>query len=80
MGHASHHSQGQTIDRKLSADDVRKVLEGRFAWMGHKRLRVGEVKKQDDGSLLADINTVDGSLVMRMEIDPKTGAMHHVIE
>ncbi len=80
MGHVSPHYRGQSFDRNLSPDDVRKIVDGHFAWMGHKRLRVGDVKKQDDGSLLADVNTVDGSLVMRMEVDPKTGAMHHVAE
>jgi len=80
MGHASPHYQGQAVDRNLSADDVRKILEGHFAWMGHKRLQVGDIKKQDNGTLLADINTVDGSLVMRMEVDPKTGARRHVNE
>jgi len=79
-GHASPHHQGQAIDKNLSADDVRKILEGHFAWMGHKRLQVGDIKKQDNGTLLADINTVDGSLVMRMEVDPKTGARRHVNE
>lgn len=83
MGHGmmmGGHYGGQNIDRNLSAEDVRKVLEGHFAWMGHKRLKVGNIKKQDDGTLLANIDTVDGSLVMRMEVDPKSGAMHPVNE
>lgn len=80
MGHGSHHQQTATIDRNLSSDDVRKILEGHFVWMGHKRLKVGDVKSQDDGTLLADINTIDDSLVMRMEVDPKTGAMQMVGE
>ena len=76
MGHRSHHFQTSTVERNFSADDVRKILDGHLVWMGHKRLKVGDVKAQDDGTLLADINTVDGSLAMRMEVDPKTGAMH----
>ena len=80
MGHGSHHFQSSNIDRNFSADDVRKILEGHFVWMGHKRLKVGDVKTQDDGTLLADVNTIDDSLVMRMEVDPKTGAMHPVYE
>ncbi len=80
MGHASHHSQNSNIDRNFSADDVRKILDGHLVWMGHKRLKVGEIKAQDDGTIVADINTVDNSLVMRMEVDPKTGAMHPVNE
>jgi len=80
MGRTPSHYGSQDIDRNLSAEDVRKVLDGRFVWMGHKRLKVGDVKKQDDGTLLANIDTVDGSLVMRMKVNPKTGEMLHLNE
>ena len=80
MGHGGYGAHHQSIDRNLSPDDVAKVLNGHLAWVGHKRLKAGDVKKQDDGSLIADINTVDDSLVFRVEVDPKTGAMHHVQE
>lgn len=80
MGQAAHHAQFKTADKNLSSDDVRKILDGRFAWMGHKRLQVGEINKSETGVLVAEVNTVDGSLVMRMEVDPKTGAMRHVPE
>ena len=80
MGYTAPHHQDQTVDRNLSGEDVQKILTGHLTLMGHKRLQVGEVKKQENGTLLADINTLDGSLVMRMEVDPKTGAMHPVNE
>lgn len=85
MGHGMmagnyHHSQAAIIDRKLTVEDVKKIIDGHLVWMGHKRLKVGEVIKQDDGLLIADINTTDGSLAMRMEVIAKSGAMHLVIE
>ena len=76
MGAAGMPCQNQTADKDLSADDVRAVLDGHLKWMGHKRLKVGDVKKVED-AYVADITTVDGSLVWKMEVDPKTGTMHH---
>lgn len=76
MGNGYHNFQSSSVDRNFSSDDVRKILEGHLVWMGHKRLKTGDIKAQEDGTLLADITTIDGSLVMRIEVDPKTGAMH----
>ena len=86
MGHgmmmAGNHHQSRTtnIDRKLTVEDVKKIIDGHLAWMGHKRLKAGDVIKQDDGFLIANIDTIDGSLAMQMEVNAKTGAMHLVIE
>ena len=67
---------GEPLD--LSADDVRKIIEGRMAWHGNDRLKVGKVKTVDDNTIVAEIVTVDDSLVMKMEFDRKTGAHHPV--
>lgn len=61
-------------EKNFSADDVKNILEGRLAWYGNKRLKVGEVKKKDDDTYIADIVTADDSLVERLEVDRKTGA------
>jgi hypothetical protein len=39
---------------------------------------VGEVKEADDDRIIADITTVDGSLVQRFEVDRHTGTMRDV--
>jgi len=65
---------GPARDRDLSTDDVRKLFEGRLAWRGNDRLKVGDVKEAD-GAIIADIVTVDGSLVERFKVDPDTGYM-----
>ncbi len=62
----------------LTADDVRQFLEHRLEMHANKRLKVGEVKKADDDKIVADITTVDGSLVQRLEVDRHTGQMQHV--
>ncbi len=64
--------------KDLTADDVRHFLEHRLKMHGNKRLNVGEVKEADDDKIVADITTVDGSLVQRLEVDRHTGNMQHV--
>jgi len=61
-------------EKDLSAKDVKKIIEGRLAWDGNKRLKVGEVKKKGDDAYTVDIVTIDDSLVERLEVDRKTGA------
>ena len=67
-------------DKNLSAEDVRKILDGHLAFMGNKRLKVGDITEQKDGTFLAEIDTVDDSLVRRLRVDPKTGLMQPVTE
>jgi hypothetical protein len=62
----------------LTADDVRHFLEHRLEMHGNKRLKVGEVNEADDDKIIADITTVDDSLVQRLEVDRHTGKMQHV--
>ena len=64
--------------KDLSSDDVRHFLEHRLEMQGNKRLTLGEVKEADDDKIVADITTVDGSLVERLEVDRHTGQMQHV--
>ncbi len=65
-------------EKDLSADQVRDILEGHIAWSGNKRLKVGTVEQKDEKSYLADIVTVDDSLVQRLEVDRASGAMRPV--
>src|SRR5262245_11507244 len=46
----------------LSIDDVRNYLAMRLERLNNKRLKVGDLKS-DDGTITADIVTVDNSLV-----------------
>ena len=82
MGPGFGNGQGlgsQVVPSKdLTADDVRHFLDHRLEMHGNKRLMVGEVKEADEDKIVADITTVDGSLVQRLEVDRHTGKMKHV--
>ena len=52
----------------LSVDDVRNYLSLRLDRLNNKRLKVGDVKS-DDQMITADIVTVDNSLVQRLKVD-----------
>lgn len=58
----------------LSVVDVRNRLERWLAMNANPRLKVGDVKKQDDNLIIADIVTREGSLVDRYRVDRRTGA------
>ena len=68
----------QDVDKDLSADDVRLFLERSLAFHGNKRLMVGDVKEAGDDTIVADIVTVDDSLVQRLQVDRHTGRMQQV--
>lgn len=62
-------------DKDLSAEQVKDILEGHIAWMGNERLKVGTVEAKDEDTYLAEIVTVDDSLVHTVAVDRNTGAM-----
>lgn len=59
----------------LTLDDARKAAEQRLEWLGNDRLKLGEVEAKGDDAFVAEIVTVDGSLVDTLQIDRKTGFM-----
>jgi len=58
----------------LSVEDVRGYLALQLERLNNKRLKVADVKS-DDGTITADIVTVDNSLVQRLKVDRHTGAI-----
>jgi hypothetical protein len=42
-------------------------------WQGNPRLKVGDVKEKDTGSITVDIVTKDNSLVQRFVVDRRKG-------
>ncbi|MBI2737116.1 MAG: hypothetical protein HYX38_11305 [Rhodospirillales bacterium] len=65
-----------TPPMNLSLDDVRGYLALQLRRLNNRRLKIGEVKS-DDGTITADIVTVDNSLVQRLKIDRHTGAIEY---
>jgi hypothetical protein len=75
-GHGSAYGKSATQpDQNLSADDVRARIERGLKWHGNERLKVGEVKELDDDTIVAEIVTLDDSLVDRFKVDRHTGSM-----
>jgi hypothetical protein len=60
----------------LSADDVRSYLTAQIDRLGNKRLKVGSVNA-DSGNIIAEVVTVDNSLVQRMKVDRSTGNIEY---
>ena len=69
---------GIKAERELDVESVRKVLTGRLAWTGNTRLKVGKVEEKDDETVLAEIVTQGGSLVDRLAVHRRTGAMRRL--
>jgi hypothetical protein len=44
--------------------------------LNNKRLKVGDINAED-GTITADIVTVDNSLVQRLKVDRRTGAIEY---
>ncbi len=65
------------VDRALTVEKVKSVLEGRLAWHGNDRLKVGKVVEKDAKTITAEIVTVDNSLVQTLTIDKATGQGLH---
>lgn len=61
----------------LSVEDVRHALEHRLGQRGNKRLKVGSVKVDGEDTIIAEIVTVDDSLVRRLKVDRHTGRVQH---
>ena len=60
----------------LSVEDVRGYLAVQLDRLNNKRLKIGDIKS-DDGTVTADIVTIDNSLVQRLKVDRHTGAIEY---
>jgi hypothetical protein len=65
-------AEGITIER------ARTMLQGALAWHGNPRLTLGTVEEQDEDTIIAEILTVDDSLLQRLAIDRATGTFHRI--
>jgi hypothetical protein len=65
-------AEGITVER------ARTILEGVLAWHGNPRLKLGTVEEQNGETIVAEILTVDDSLVQRLAIDRATGIFRRI--
>ena len=77
-GHGDCPYNKVAFNKELTVESVTKFLEQRLSHMGNDRLKVGEVKAKDDDTIIAEIVTVDDSLVQRIEFDRRTGGHRQV--
>ncbi len=61
-------------DGAIGVDQVKAYMENRLAMRGNDRLKVGKVEAKGDNTIVAEIVTVDDSLVRTVEFDTRTGA------
>ncbi len=74
MGGQSHMGGNAAMALDLDVDDVRKIIEGRLVMHGNDRMKAGKIEILDDDTIVAEIVTVDDSLVFKLAFDRKTGA------
>jgi Spy/CpxP family protein refolding chaperone len=63
------------IDKQLSPDDARRIVDGAIAFKGNKRLKVGKVEADGNDWAKVEIRTIDDSLVDTVRVNRKTGLM-----
>ena len=66
------------IDRDLSVKDITEMLNLRLQRWGNDRLKLGKVEAKDGDTIIAEIVTVDDSLVQRLAIDRDTGSQRRI--
>ncbi len=66
--------QQSNVDRNLGVDDVKGIVEKHLKRRGNDRLKLGKIESSGETTIIAEIVTVDDSLVQRIEFDTKTGA------
>ncbi|OEJ68908.1 hypothetical protein [Magnetovibrio blakemorei] len=72
-GQGCPNGQVQALAQPLTIDDVRANMEQHLKQRGNDRLKVGQVTELDDKTIVAEIVTVDDSLVKKVTIDKATG-------
>jgi hypothetical protein len=60
-------------DLNLTTDNAKTCFDRWLVWQGNPRLKVGDVKEKDTGSITVDIVTKDNSLVQRFVVDRRKG-------
>ena len=63
---------------EMTIESVRTLLEQDLTQHGNPRLKLGEVATAADGSITAEIITVDGSLVQKLAFNRYPGLVRQV--
>ncbi|MEH6721850.1 MAG: hypothetical protein V7704_23575 [Aurantimonas endophytica] len=68
------------VPEEMTEDRVRALLEQQLTSLGNPRLRLGEIGTASDGSITAEIVTVDGSLVQELAFNRYPGLVRQIFE
>lgn len=63
---------------EMTPESVRTFLEKRLEWHANPRLKIGKIAKASDGSITAEIVTVDGSLVQKLAFNRHPGLVRQL--
>ena len=66
-------AQHPVIDKKLTTEQVRDIVQGRLAMADNPNLKVGKVTAKEEGVVAVDIVTKTGALVETREISTRSG-------
>ena len=64
----------------MTPERVRELLQQRLDYHGNPRLTLGEIAEADDGSITAEIVTVDGALVQKLAFNRYPGLVRQLTE
>lgn len=78
VGPAALYGMPRKPQAEIDPAKAKTMVEGMLDWHGNPRLKLGEVRETDLGEVVVDILTQEGSLVQRLAIDRRTGAVRHV--
>jgi Spy/CpxP family protein refolding chaperone len=70
---AAMHARFKDVDKQLSPDDARRIVDGAIAFKGNKRLKVGNAVADGEDWAKVEVRTVDDSLVDTVRVNRKTG-------
>jgi hypothetical protein len=79
-GDAMIYGMPQGNAEEMTPERVRTFLEKRLEQHGNPRLRLGEIANAADGSITAEIVTVDGSLVQKLAFNRYPGLFRQITE
>jgi hypothetical protein len=65
---------------EMTPERVRTFLEERLARLGNPRLKLGEIATAENGSITAEIVTVDGSLVQKLAFNRYPGLVRQITD
>lgn len=65
---------------EMTPERVRAWLEQRLAWHGNPRLKIGRIAEAGEGTITAEIVTVDGSLVQKLAFNRHPGLVRRITE